>query len=696
MDSFKPIQSLNLKKSFQPLVKKQNQYTEYLLAGLAFLIPVFFLPVTADFFMINKTSILYIVTIVFIFYWAVKIFTSQKLKILKNPLNVPMLGLMVVYTLSSLLQAPNQISSLSNQTGLIICFGLLFFAGVNFLKGRKGTKLIFKSLIISSVVLSWSTILAYLEILSAIGIPWLQNKAWSPTGSPLTTGILLFSLVPATFFWAFKNNNPFEKILYFLAGGLQIAGVFLIASLYIDGTLNFVWLYPNFGWQIAVEGFKNLKTALLGVGPGNFLSAFNLFRPVGLNNTPFWSIKFQKSTNQFFHLLSTVGILGLFFYLWIIIKSLKRENLKGSLITKVLYIFLLTNVVIQVFLPIGMIPLFTTFLAVALLQVVNTPLKRKKITARYDQPAVVWGSLVLFLIICFGGLYWQGRKTIADVFYRRSLLAAQNNNGGLTYNMQIKAIKFNPFAVHYRMSYSNTNIALANSLSQQKDLTDQKKNNITQLIRQAIREAKATVSLNPQRSSSWVNLANIYKNIINITKDAQQWTIASYLQAVKTNPTSPLLRVEFGSLFYALKDYEQAVNQFTQAVNLKPDYANAYYNLGAAYYAREDWQRAYINLQKAMNLVPMNSEDYQRVDSELKDIEKKISEKGQKLQTPQPEPTQQTQEITPPEALPTPQPEMEQIELPEEAGPEIPEPEETPEAEENLQEEQEATDSSGI
>ena len=94
-----------------------------------------------------------------------------------------------------------------------------------------------------------------------------------------------------------------EKILLFLASSLQILSSILIVHLFINKTVQFVYLPPKYGWQIAVEGFKTIKTAIFGVGPGNFLSAFLRFKPTALNNTNIWTARFNSNSNQYFNLL---------------------------------------------------------------------------------------------------------------------------------------------------------------------------------------------------------------------------------------------------------------------------------------------------------------------------------------------------------------------------------------------------------
>lgn len=654
-----------LKSAFKPLKKSENKFFVWAITGLAFVLPLFFLSLTSEFYIFNKTILLFIFTAVLMIVWAVKVFFEQKITILQTPLNLPVLGLILAYLLSSLIQAPNKAAALIGPAGIMISLCLLYFFIVNYFRGKKPAIQVMTAFISTSVALSCLTILAYLGILEKIGVKWL-TKTWAPTGSPMITAIFMIILLPGTLYWAFKNKDVLQKILLFVAGGLQVLSLVLIVSLFVNKTVSLSYLLPNYGWAIAVEGFKNLRTALLGVGPNNFLAGFNQFRPAGLNNTLSWATKFNSNSNQFFHLLSTVGIFGLVSYFFFVWKSLHRDNFKGSLINKIVYVSLAVSFITQLIFPASLLILFLTFSLAAMLQAGRMPVAVDMgYEHRIKSQGVVWGVAATLLLLALYTCYWSGRVWLADSYFKKSLVAAQENKGGETYNLQIKAVTLNNFSENYRLSYSNTNFALANSLANQENITDQDRQNISQLISQSVREAKAAISLNSQVSSYWVNLANIYRNLINVTEEADQWTVSSYLEAVKRDPTNPLLRIEFGGLFFSLQAFDQAINQFNQAVSLKSDYANGYYNLASAYKAKEDWVNAFQNMQLAMNLIPVDSPDYQKASDELEEIRMNLPS------LPETETTGQLnleEQLTEPEPLPSPNKKVGEIDLPEETG----------------------------
>ncbi len=677
MEDFNAGQTI--KKTFKALgeQKNQNLFFGWAIVILIFLLPFFFLPLTTDFYLLNKSALFILVVGLMMVFWAVKTLFQQKLALVKTPLNWLVLVFVLSFVLSSYIVSPNLMASLTEPTARVIFLGLLYFIIVNQLVARQTVKKVLVALISSSVLLAWLTIFAYLGVLEKTGLPWMQGQAWSPTGSVLITAQLMAILLPATWYWALKNKDILQKALLFLAGVLQVISLVLILTLFWQKKLVLSYLSPVAGWKISVEGLKTFRTAVFGVGPDNFLSAFNRFRPLELNQAQNWNIKFLANSNQFFNLWSTVGVLGLMIYLSLILKSLKKDNFKGPQLNKIVYLILFASVVSQLVFSAHFVLLTITFICLALMQTLQAGKEERETwQIKGSWPISLLSGAVILLCFFFG--YWQARIWLADQTFYQSLLAAQENKGVETYNLQVKAIQLNGFHEGYRITYANTNLALADSLASQKNITDQDKANIQQLLSQSIREAKVAIDLNPQISAYWLNLAGLYRSIINANNDAADWAAASYLEAVRTDPTNPALRLDFGGLFFSLELYDRAVNQFTQAINLKSDFANGYYNLASAYKAVEDWPNAYAALQQTLSILPADTEDWQTVEKEMAEVKAKL-----------PEPTEQTmttpemgteRELTTPEPVPSPNAKVGEVKLPPDAAPEVPETEEDEEA----------------
>jgi Tfp pilus assembly protein PilF len=228
----------------------------------------------------------------------------------------------------------------------------------------------------------------------------------------------------------------------------------------------------------------------------------------------------------------------------------------------------------------------------------------------------------LAVIVSLGFVYSAYRLAYAEYIYGRSLIAVVQNRGNEAYNLQIKAIQLNPFAQRYRVSYSQINLALANSIASKpaKEITNQDRNTIQQLVSQAIREAKFTVGLNRLSSGNWANLANIYRNLLAVAQGAPQWSVSTYQQAIALDPNNPQLRLTYGQLLYSLNQFEAAQRQFEAAATLKPDLANAHYNLAVSLKQQEKLAQAKFQLEQTLRLVDASSDDFDTVKKELDSV----------------------------------------------------------------------------
>ena len=123
-------------------------------------------------------------------------------------------------------------------------------------------------------------------------------------------------------------------------------------------------------------------------------------------------------------------------------------------------------------------------------------------------------------------------------------------------------------------------------------------------------------------------------------KGADKFAIGSFNQAITLDPINPNLRVALGGVYYALGDFDKAIQTFEMAVLAKPDLANIHYNLSAAYREKGENQKAIDEMTTVLSLVAKDSPDYELAKAELENLEqKKVAEE---------EEIQETENLTPP------------------------------------------------
>jgi tetratricopeptide (TPR) repeat protein len=666
------------------MTKLLDKIISWGLIVLVGLIPLFFLPFTSEFYEFNKNILLYCYLAILLIAWVLRMVLEKKVSFRRTPLDLPILAVAGAFILSTLFASPNKWETLwiPGGTGTIIGLTILFFIITNNISGSVKSVLI--SVISASLILSLITIYQFIglgETLIPTNSFWafLRPKFWTPAGGllPLATFLAVsLALTGSTLIKQIKNRLNRSVLSVSLSViSVSLMGVALGIALYQLLTTAKPLLLPySTSWAIAVETLKNWRLFLFGVGPTSFLEAFSQFRPLAYNLTNLWAVRFGVSGSWYLHLLTTVGVIGLAGWLWFIWKVTRSKFQISSFqfpINLRISIFLIF--LILLFLPANFLLLFVLYLLVAILA---ATLPAREYTE--DSKVVPWAVFIPTLLVVIVGLWLSGRAYAAEVYFRRSFEALAKNDGTGTYNNQIKAITLNPHNDNYRMAYSQTNLALANSLATNPPggtLSDQDRQNITILVQQAIREAKNAVALNRNRIINWENLAGIYRQLINFAQGADQWAVAATRQAIVLDPVNPNLRLNLGGIYYGLQQYDESIRWFQRAVDIKPDFANGYYNLAAAWREKGDFVKAHEMMQMVVSLVPTTSEDYPKAQQELEELAKKVpavEATPAAEATPSAAPAEAPAPLTEPQPLPSPVIKP-PLELPEGAAPPAPE-----------------------
>jgi hypothetical protein len=681
----------------QSLDKLASQTLKFILPLTAFLVPLFFLSTTPDFFSFNKRFLIYIITSVSLIAFSLRTITRRQLQITLSPASGSLLALVIIYIISSIFQAPNTTQSLFGQTSLITALTIIFLTTTSSQKNTFVVKTTILSLMASTFIVSLFAIYQALGFSSNMAGPsFLQSKVFNPVGGPLPLLTLTLPLIPAIIYLGLKTTQWLSKLLVFtIAVVLIVASIFQINFLLPSSPEASLTLLPlSAGWSIAVDIFKNVRTAFLGTGPGTFLTAFTRLRPIGLNFTPLWNIRFSSSSNEILTILTTTGLLGFLAFIFPFIKtystnksSIKDYPANKDQFTVFSQIILVTSFIAFFLVPSNVVLLTLSFLSLVMVTmnlkvqgnskirdvIINLVAAPKDGTTSATANAILpWIYSTLSLVLL--GLFWffAGRMYTAALITQKAITTI-NSEGIKSYNYQAQAYSLDSTNPTYRINFAQTSLALANSLAQKEDLSDQDKQDLTQLVEQSIREAKNATQLDPNSVIAWENLASIYRQLINFAEGASDWTIASYSQAINLDPTNPALRLDLGGVLLTLKDYDGAINFFQQAVDRKSDWANAHYNLSTAYKDNKNFTKALAEMRIVVQLLDPNTEDYQKAQDELSQLEKLVPTTLTNQQPPtndQQEDPQDIQLVTP---TPLPSP-AQPVELPDNAGPEIPEP----------------------
>jgi len=643
----------------------------YWLIAVIFIFPLFFFPWVRNFVAWGKNFFLYAAVLVGLIVWAGSVLAEKKKSVWFSSLD-GWLAILLAVGYISLVFLPMgsrvriflEDSSLGTLTGLFI---LSLLISQTDLREKKRT--LITALTISTIISVLISIVLFLLPDKAYPLNFpannpifiILNPRWSTFGSVLELGLFI---IPLLAYWLPKVVSSFDKSAGIMKDRDSIKAsvftVFLLVGLGLSAYPFFrakaSFLGYRTSWVIAAEAFK--RNPLFGAGLGSFPNIYTLYRPVELNQTASWSLQFDRSASYLMQIWTETGTVGLVLWLLVLLALWRKQMIRQEGKTSEMKFLFAALIVLQLLAPINIALLFLYFIVLGL----TKPVSEVSLPEKEWFSRVVVGVTVLATL---GLGYFVGKVFVGEFVFIGALRAVAQNRAGDAYRLQSQAIRTDQYVADYRISQSQTDLALANAIASNQNLTDDQKNQVTLLIQEAIAGGKAAASLEPGSARAWENLAQIYRQIINLAQGADQWTVAAYQQAIALDPFNPLLRIDLGGVYYGLKGYEQASRSFEQAVQLKADYANAWYNLAWSLKQQGKLVDAIQQMQQSLALVEPSSADFQKANQELEAWKKELGSAQQQAPT-----EGQPQVLKQPEPLPSPQL-QEQIKLPKEAAPEI-------------------------
>lgn len=395
-------------------------------------------------------------------------------------------------------------------------------------------------------------------------------------------------------------------------------------------------------WEIAASAIKNKP--IYGYGPNTWNISYNQDKSLRINNEGFSEFSSVKPFSQFFEDLQSLGLLGVLvslFFIYRLYEIVKHLVSKKEDFTPVHQALLIPIIGVPLYHLIGNGStqsnfIFVTFLGIFISLVAGYG-KNKSSEDIYisiksfntldvsDEPEKK-EKFQYFAIIPLIGIagaigYYSSFNVQAEYFFRKAINSALVNDVFGVYNNQINARNAFPRRDVYHSAVAQTNINLAITLSNKQSLTDQEKEAIQTLISEAIRSTRvATETLNPFNYENWVVRSSIYRTLIGVTSDADQWAIGALNNAVQLNPVNPNLRMELGTIYFVKGDFLSAANFFKQATQLKSGFANAHYNLAQSLIKLEAYDTALAELEITKSLISQNSPDYARLSKEIDEV----------------------------------------------------------------------------
>ncbi len=348
--------------------------------------------------------------------------------------------------------------------------------------------------------------------------------------------------------------------------------------------INFTDVRPSFTTTNHVAGATLRRDPLLGAGAGRFGEMWELYRPLEVNQTEFWNVRFESGYSMFQTMGTTNGILVVIAFLCVMAAvvihgftmfSYKFPDAFSRFIAVSSLIMVVSFVGLYIFFSPGIVLVVWGFMYIGLLVGVSTLVKRTTtITITYlKDPRTSFFAILLLVVATIaacGATYATGNKFASITYYNRALLATDI---AVSKAHLDRAIRLSTNDVYLR-----TRAALAVQEFATTAQTDaSNKASLQRAFSEAESYAQAAVAWDRTSATNWLGLSQVYQLIASANdNDAYSAAVQAVEQAVARSPYNPQYRYSQAEIALTKADTTSALAFIAQAIELKPNYLAAY------------------------------------------------------------------------------------------------------------------------
>ncbi len=372
----------------------------------------------------------------------------------------------------------------------------------------------------------------------------------------------------------------------------------------------------NVSLKMVRSSFKN---ALFGWGPGSFKYGWSLFKNSEINQSMFWNTRFSRGGSGFLEKIGTFGLLGsLMYFLLIPLTVLRGTNFKAeeSWILRAGAVSSFFGLSITKFLTVHNTVLeFLWWLLLGVITVLTIKEKKKEIILSSNSKKGFILPLLFIVLVTISTilLYLETARYGAEIKYNKSLQEGSSFKeveAGLE-----NALNLNPQQEIFLRDLSSFYLLRAqNELSREDIPWEEKSQNATPYIENAIKNSKKATEVNPENVANWQTKAQLYQQLVGILPEAFEKAVESYKKALDLEPNNPYLLVELAKVHITqaslsqeearLNHLKTAERNIEKAADLKPDYAPAAYQMATVYEMRGQSQEAIRTLENLKKIKP--------------------------------------------------------------------------------------------
>lgn len=579
-----------------------------ILKGVIFLLPLFFLPWTSEYFEFNKQFLLWLAIPVALFLWLIKQARQKQFKFKANPLNLSALIFLGLTFISSIFSL-DRFSSFFGYFGrfsdawlgllsLVIFYFLIINAGLA--DSREKIVGLVKLFFYSAAAAAALSLLAMFGVIRAIigdSSTVFSSVSFNPASGSLMGLSIFLALMSAAAIGFLAGGIVKKTERYFFSAALVL--MIVVIALINSNSAKII-----LGFALPREAVMDYKQSLgvswsvlktnpaWGSGPGTFAYDYSLYRPASANASALWQIRFDKSGSHFLELLAAAGLPAGLSYLLIIslviylnIKLIIKYFNKGAGVAgadrglaAVLFMAVVLSFASQIFFPATTVLNFTFWFFLSLLMAywhttVPALFKEKIIDFGHWTSRLAWPAVFL------AGALWLALAAFEVKFFVADIVAASGVNREASL---VTAGKLNPSRYNYGVSLAKLYLNRLR-IEAFKPAVARDNNFLNSNLALTVTAARQAADKAPDSVLAWETLGMIYRDVRPLTSGSEPWAVKSFSQALTLEPTNPALAAELAKAYANDNDLASAEKYFIKSLELKPDYYDAKFGLAKTY-----------------------------------------------------------------------------------------------------------------
>jgi len=400
--------------------------------------------------------------------------------------------------------------------------------------------------------------------------------------SPFAWGFMILSFILAILFY---KKNILSRVGFSYRAWSLIILLFVFGAILGNFYTNRAEMYqdslsPAYTFEIIKSSWGD--DFFFGSGLNNFSFSFLKYRPVELNYSDIWLERYSRSFSFLTDLAILGGFLGLLSYLvlflavvFVLFRFIKNSH--GFLEFKEIAFFALLLFFSQTLFPINLYLFSLSWIFLGLsfgfyfkvrddsdIFFKKIQWKENGVLSFFNQRIII-SFIFIVLIFVFARV---------SVYYVSRLMFIRGGESNIE-----KAILLEPRSGFYKLELSKLYRAELNQ-EMLKPIRDF--DLMFEFSNKAINLGREALIVNPLSVSANEELGIIYRDFSHDASGNEEPAIASFLEAMKLDPSNPVTPSEIAKLYLTIQDTDKAIEFFNKSLALKKDYQDARLGLAKA------------------------------------------------------------------------------------------------------------------